>query len=105
MRRRALLLSLPLLAEDWPQFRGPAGQGHSVEKGLPLKWSGTQNVRWKTPLPGAGWSSPAIVGDTIWLTTATDDGASLRLLSLDAKTGKIASNIEVFQVKDKGPGI
>ena len=105
MHRRALLLSLPLLAEDWPQFRGPAGQGVSAGKGLPLNWSDTQNVRWKTPLPGAGWSSPAIVDNTIWLTAATENGSSLRLLSLDAGSGKIGVNTEVFRVKDIGPGI
>ena len=70
-----------------------------------MNWSGTQNVRWKTPIPGAGWSSPSIVGNTIWLTTATDNGASLRLISLDANTGKIGSNTEVFRVNDKGPGL
>jgi len=105
MRRRLFLLATPLLAEDWPQFRGPAGQGHSAEKGLPLNWSGTQNVRWKTPIPGSGWSSPSIAGNTIWLTTATGDGASLRLLSLDATTGKVGGNTEVFRVGDKGPGL
>jgi len=108
MRRRLLLgqfLSLPLLAEDWPQFRGLTGQGLSPEKGLPLTWTETQNVRWKTPLPGSGWSSPSIVNNTIWLTTATDNNASLRLLSLDSTSGKILTNTEVFRVKDVGPGI
>jgi outer membrane protein assembly factor BamB len=105
MHRRAFLGSLPLLAGDWPQFRGPSGQGNSSETGLPLNWSGTQNVRWKTPLPGAGWSSPAIAGNTIWLTAAADNGASLRLLSLDKDTGKLTSNVEVFRIKDLGPGI
>lgn len=108
MRRRQVLshfLSLPLLAEDWPQFRGLTGQGHSAEKGLPVTWTDTQNVRWKVPVPGSGWSSPSIVDNTIWLTTATENNTSLRLLSLDAATGKILTNTEVFRVKDVGPGI
>ncbi len=108
MRRRAALghlLSLPLVAEDWPQFRGPSGQGHSVEQGLPLDWSITKNVRWKTPLPGAGWSSPAIAGNRIWLTTAADKGTSLRVLSLDTSSGKITLDTEVFRIRDLGPGI
>ncbi|MFN0103426.1 MAG: PQQ-binding-like beta-propeller repeat protein [Bryobacteraceae bacterium] len=108
MRRRAALghiLSLPLIAEDWPQFRGPSGQGHSAERGLPQEWSDTTNVRWKTPLPGAGWSSPAIAGNRIWLTTATERGASLRALTLDAASGKITLDTEVFRVGDLGPGI
>lgn len=111
-RRGFLRQALPLMAaagaahaEDWPQFRGPSGQGHSVETELPLKWSGSQNVRWKVPLPGAGWSSPSIVGDRIWLTTATDKGSSLRLLALDRQSGKLLQNTEVFQIRDKGPGI
>lgn len=105
MDRRTFLLALPMAAQDWPQFRGPAGQGVSVEKGLPLNWSATQNVRWKTLIPGSGWSSPSIAGNTIWLTTATDNGNILRLLSLDKSTGKISANIEVFRIKDAGPGI
>jgi len=110
-RRGFLRQALPLMAaagaraEDWPQFRGPSGQGHSVETGLPLTWSGSQHVRWKIPVPGAGWSSPSIVGDRIWLTTATDNGASLRLLALDKQSGKLLQNTEVFQIRDKGPGI
>src|SRR5262245_47186424 len=75
--------------EDWPEFRGPTGQGHSDERGLPLTWSETKNVLWKVAIPGKGWSSPAILGDRIWLTTATEEGKSLRAISLDRKTGAI----------------
>lgn len=108
MRRRAALghiFALPALAEDWPQFRGPSGQGHSVERGVPQTWSDTRNVRWRTALPGAGWSSPAIAGDRIWLTTSTDKGASLRALAVDTASGKIMLDTEVIHVGDKGPGI
>lgn len=107
MRRRdsLLLFSTPLLAGDWPQFRGPSGQGLSPEKGLPLDWSETKNVRWKAAIPGSGWSSPSIAGDRIWLTAATERGASLRVLAVDAATGKIALDKEVIRVKDQGPGI
>jgi len=55
-------------AESWMQFRGPGGQGVSSEKTLPTTWSATQNVVWKTPLPGPGTSSPIFVGDKIYLT-------------------------------------
>ncbi len=58
-----LFLFLLILPADWPQFRGPNGQGHSDERGLPLTWSETKNVRWKVPIPGKGWSSPVIQGD------------------------------------------
>lgn len=98
-----LFFSLPMLAEDWPEFRGPSGQGHSSERGLPLTWSETKNVKWKTAIPGKGWSSPAIKGDHIWLTTATEEGKSLRAVCVDLKTGAVLQNIELFRLKSSGP--
>lgn len=92
-----LLFCVPVLAEDWPEFRGPTGQGHSTEKGLPVAWAEDKNVRWKVPIPGRGWSSPAIQGDRIWLTTATDDG-KLRAIVVDRNTGALLKNVEVFKV-------
>jgi outer membrane protein assembly factor BamB len=89
-------------AADWPQFRGPTQQGVSTESHLPVTWSETENIAWKTELPGLGWSSPSIAGSQLWLTTATDDGHSLRALCLDPKTGAIAKDIEVFQKEDPG---
>ena len=105
MNRRMFLGSLAVAAEDWPQFRGPGGQGHSVERGLPVEWSETKNVKWKAAVPGTGWSSPSIVDGRIWLTTATEGGASLRLLAMDVASGKVVLDTEVFRVADKGPGI
>jgi len=99
-----LIAAVVARAEDWPQFRGPAGDGHSRETGLPLEWSPTRNIRWKTAIPGLGWSSPSISGDTIWLTTAAADGLSLRLLAVDRKTGEIQQNIEVFRLDGSVPG-
>lgn len=101
----ALPVAAPLAGEDWPQFRGPSGQGHSTERGLPHEWSDTKNVRWKSEIPGAGWSSPSIVNGRIWLTTATGNGSSLRLLSLDAASGRITLDTEVFRIQDAGPGL
>jgi outer membrane protein assembly factor BamB len=88
-----------MLPSDWPQFRGPTGQGLSDERGLPLTWSETTNVRWKVAIPGKGWSSPVIQGDRIWLTTATEEGRSLRAITVDRNTGAILQNIEVFRLK------
>jgi outer membrane protein assembly factor BamB len=82
-------------ADDWPQFRGPTGQGTSAERGIATRWSDVENVTWKVPVPGLGWSSPVVQGERIWLTTSTDSGRSLRLLSLDTRTGQIARDIEV----------
>jgi len=91
-----------LVAEDWPQFRGPGGQGHSSEHGVPTQWSETQNVAWKVPVPGRGWSSPVVADGRVWLTTATAIGreASLRLMSFDAATGRQASDVEVFRLRN-----
>ncbi len=47
-------------AQEWPRFRGPDGQGHSSETGLPPTWNATTNVAWKTEIPGEGWSSPIV---------------------------------------------
>jgi outer membrane protein assembly factor BamB len=93
----ALTMTGPLLAEDWPQFRGPTGQGVSTETGLPTRWSANEAVAWSTPIPGLGWSSPIVHGDRVYVTTATDDGRSLRLLCLDRATGEILWNTEVVQ--------
>lgn len=85
-----LVIGPPLLAADvWPNYRGPTDQGHSDALGLPLHWSETQNVVWKTPLPGKAWSSPVIWKDRIWLTDATEDGTQLTAVCVDLKTGKI----------------
>jgi len=88
-------------AEDWPEFRGPTGQGHAASARLPTEWSATRNVAWKQSIPGQGWSSPIVKGGRVYLTTAV--GAeeksrplSLRVLGLDADTGKILWNSEVF---------
>lgn len=99
MRVLLLLLILLLNSSDWPQFRGPTGQGHSDEQGLPLNWSETNKVRWKVAIPGKGWSSPVIQGDRIWLTTATEAGKSLRALAVDRNTGAVLQNVEVFRLK------
>jgi outer membrane protein assembly factor BamB len=93
-----------LLAEDWPQFRGPRGDGHSRETNLPLTWSESENVRWKVAVPGKGWSSPVLAGNEIWLTTAADGDRSLRVLSFDAATGKMLINVEVFRLTEAVKG-
>ena len=59
---------------NWPQWRGPGGSGISTEKNLPIEWSATKNVRWKTPIPGRGHSSPIVWGDLVVLTTAVPAG-------------------------------
>ena len=90
---------IPSASQDWPAFRGPDGQGHSTERGLPIEWSESSNVAWKTKVPGLGWSSPVVSGGKVWVTTAVEQrGISLRLLGFDAATGQELVNVEVFQV-------
>jgi outer membrane protein assembly factor BamB len=86
--------------ENWPEFRGPTGNGHSTAKGLPAKWSETENVKWKTAIHDRGWSSPVVWGNQVWLTTATTKGDRLFAVGLDRATGKIVHDLEVFAVKD-----
>jgi outer membrane protein assembly factor BamB len=96
-----LLGAAEVIAEDWPQFLGPHGTGHSTEKGLPETWNETTNIGWKSAIPGKGWSSPALVQGKLYLTTAApiegSDDLSLRVLTLDAKTGGELWNVELFR--------
>jgi len=83
-------------AEDWPEFRGPTGQGHSGETGLPIEWSETRHVVWKVDVPGSGWSSPVVGGGRVWMTSAVNArGTSLRALAFDVETGRLVVNTEV----------
>lgn len=86
-------------AGDWPEFRGPTGQGIANATNVPIHWSATSNVVWKIALPGEGWSSPVLTRGRIYLTTATTEGGqtSLRTLCVDARDGAILWNVEVFQ--------
>jgi outer membrane protein assembly factor BamB len=84
-----LLLAASIVsADNWPGWRGPTGLGQSTEKDLPLTWSEKENIRWKTPLPDTGNASPAIWGDHIFLTQATDKGTKRGILCIDRKTGR-----------------
>jgi outer membrane protein assembly factor BamB len=94
-------------AEDWPQFRGPSGQGYSSEVGVPLEWGEARNIAWKVPV-GEGWSSPVVAGGRVWVTTVAEsrDGrrvtASLRAVAFDAATGREVVNVEVFRLENPG---
>jgi outer membrane protein assembly factor BamB len=101
-----------LSAADWPQFRGPAGDGHAESKNLPTTWNETTNVVWKAEITGKGWSSPSLFQNRLYLTTAVPlDSAdpngpqSLRTLCLDAVRGQILWNTEVFKNETAGPKI
>ncbi len=90
------------LQADWPQFRGPTGDGHvlALENapaiGLPLTWSETNNISWKTEIPDRGWSTPAIMNKQVWLTTAPVDGHDFYVFCLDADSGKVLFTNKLF---------
>ena len=76
-----------LSAADWPQFRGPGGQGSTGEENLPLVWSDTENIAWRTGLPGRGRSSPIVFGDRVFATTGIEEDLTRRVLCFDRRTG------------------
>ena len=98
-----LLLAASSLTVQWPDFRGPDGQGHSPESGLPTEWSESKNVVWKAATPGSGWSSPIVVGGRVWLTAATGArDVSLRALAYDEATGRNDVDVDVFALRRPG---
>ena len=82
----------------WNQFRGPNGDGKTLATNLPLEFSETKNVRWKTPIHDKGWSSPVVWEKQIWLTTAREDGTELFAICVDLESGKVIHDIKVFDV-------
>ena len=99
----ALINGLRLCAEDinWPQFRGPRGDGCSTSTGLPIHWgdqAGRPGIKWKRAIHGRAWSSPVIWSEQIWLTTATENGRELFVVCVDKDSGKISRDMKVFDV-------
>ena len=81
----------------WPQFRGPTGDGCAKQgANPPTTWSEKENIRWRTDIPGKAWSSPVAWGDTIWVTTASENGLRMSTIAIDRKSGAIRWNKEVF---------
>src|SRR5205085_11974608 len=95
------------LAEiNWPEFRGPRGDGTTDATGLALHWTerasgadGDKGIRWKTPIHGKAWSSPVVWGEQIWVTSATEDGHELYALCLERDSGKILRDLRLFHVE------
>lgn len=122
------LLSTAATGASWHQWRGPAGDGHAPAAGeLPVAWSETEHVAWKTPLPGRGWSSPVLDERLVWLTTAIEREAtpeekerravepsggkprhvashvSLRALAVDRETGRLVHDVELVSIEEPQP--
>ena len=104
-----MLLGMLTARADWPDYRGPWANGHASAPadtkpaGLPVQWSETENVKWKTPIPDRGWSSPVVLGNQIWLTTATEDGHDFFAICVDASSGKILFNEKLFHADTPEP--
>ncbi len=96
---RARVVRLENAVGNWPEFRGPRGDGHADSEGLPLRWSETENLVWKTRIHGRGWSSPVIWDDQVWVTTATADGHRTFAVCVDRDSGDIVHDIHVFDVE------
>lgn len=131
--RGLLLLSVLVSAsqlhadDEWPQFRGPTGQGRAVASGLPMVWSETENIRWKTAIPGEGHSSPVISGNQLWISTATVETLTeeqkaerlkaiknsdsleivgkltLSAMQLNCETGAVEQTITLFEINEPEP--
>ena len=111
MRVRALLclvvtaFPLPVPAGgNWPEFRGPNGVGVVPEADLPAAFGETENVVWKTEIPGWGHSSPVVWNGQIWMTTATDDGLAMSAVCVDAGSGKLLKEVLLFENDSVNPG-
>ncbi len=105
--RKSIIVSIAVLSvcsslalADWPDWRGPSADGRSEATGLPLSWSETENIAWKIPIHDAGYSTPVVLGDQIWLTTAPEDGKSLYAVCIDLNTGAIIHDINLFQPEE-----
>lgn len=126
----ALAASATAATSDWPQFRGPTGQGIAADSRLPLHWSETEGVVWKSPVPGRGWSSPVVAEGKVWLTTAEvtpltgDEEAAMRkklasqplgdamsgvaevalsAVEIDVATGAVTQQVKLFDVSHPAP--
>lgn len=86
--------------ENWNQFRGPRGDGHSTAESLPVRWGESENIVWKTPIRGKAWSSPVAWDDRIWLSSATEDGKELFAVEVEARTGRMLRELPVFTIEE-----
>jgi outer membrane protein assembly factor BamB len=117
--------------ENWPKFRGPDGQGRAPSGRIPATWSESENILWKLPIPGRGWSSPVISDGVCWLTAAVVqdaspaqkavvlreklasnplakemeiiDSVSLRAVSIDLQSGRVLKDIDLLRQQDPEP--
>lgn len=94
----ALVCQLAVLAGQWTHFRGEGSRGHAEGGKYPVSWSETNGIAWQTPVHGRAWSSPVVLGNQVWMTTATEDGQELFAIALDFQSGKVIRDQKLFQV-------
>jgi len=82
--------------DNWTHFRGSGMDGYANVEKAPLHWSETENIVWKIPVKGLGWSSPVVFGDQVWLTSAEEDGTAFYVFCYDLETGKVVNEQTVF---------
>lgn len=82
---------------NWYQFRGPLGNGTAPGEQPPTTWSENESIQWKTAIHDRGWSSPVILGNEVWLTTATSDGLKMYVVCVDLATGAIKHDKLLFE--------
>src|SRR4051812_21691254 len=99
----AVALAFSSARADWPEFRGPTGDGMVPSKAangkpihLPLHWSETDNIKWKTEIHDRGWCTPVIMNGQVWMTSATVDGHDFYAICVDQQTGKIRFDEKIF---------
>lgn len=95
-----LLVSVAFAADNWPEFRGPKGDGVADSENLPVDFSDPKVLKWKTAIHDRGWSSPVVWGDRIWVTTSTEDGTKQSVLALNRHTGEILLDRVVFTTEN-----
>ncbi len=83
--------------ENWTHFRGTNLNGLSDSENVPIRWSETENIAWKVPIKGVGWSSPVIFGTQVWITTAERDGEWFSAVCLDFETGEMIRELELYR--------
>jgi len=104
-----IVICLPAAIADWPEFRGPQGNGYvsapgdTKPAGLPLTWNENENIKWKTEIHDCGWSTPVVMGGQVWLTTATIDGHDFFVICVDAETGKVRLDQKLFHADKPEP--
>ena len=95
-------LVVPSDDAQWPDYRGPMGNGH-VDAELPVRWSESEGLLYKSAMPGRGWSTPVVVDGQIWMTTSLSEGHDFGIVCADLETGDVVDIRELFTSEKPEP--